>query len=154
MGRKRMKDLDDEILQLSNLMNEVKQKLDEIYKKYDDLEEKVLNSVKDDVQVCQRKFKKTRESKDEDVPFECDICKREFNEQWKLGAHVKTHSNVKCEWCEESFRYKDLMEKHVKIMHENVKWFCHFYNNDKECPQGLKCIFLHKDSEYCRYKNL
>ena len=71
-----MKDLDFEILQLSKLMNEVKQKLDEIYKKYDDLEEKVLNSVKDDVQVCQRKFKKTRESKDEDVPFMCDICKR------------------------------------------------------------------------------
>ena len=38
MGRKTMKDLDDEIVQLSKVMNEVKQNLDEIYKKYDDLE--------------------------------------------------------------------------------------------------------------------
>ena len=46
------------------------------------------------------------------------------------------------------------MEKHVKIVHESVKWFCHFYNNDKECPKDSKCIFLHEDSCYCRYKNV
>ena len=154
MGRKTLKDLDDEILKLSNVMNEVKGKLDEVYKKYDDLEEKVLNAVNDDVQVCPKRNKKTRNSKDKDGPFKCELCEREFNENWKLVAHVKTHRNVKCDLCEESFRYKDLMEKHVKIMHEKVKWFCHFYNNDKECPHGLKCVFLHEDSEYCRYKNL
>ena len=156
MGRKTMKDLDEEIVELSNIMNEVKQKLDEVYKKYDDLEAKVINAVKDDdVQGCQKKYKKRpRENKDKGGPFKCEICEREFNEEWKLGAHVKTHSNVKCDMCEESFKYKDLMGKHVKIVHENVKWFCHFYNNNKECPQGVKCIFLHQDSEYCRYKNL
>ena len=47
-----------------------------------------------------------------------------------------------------------MTEKYVKIVHENVKWFCHYYNNDKECPRGEKCIFLHEHSGDCRYKNL
>ena len=43
------------------------------------------------------------------------------------------------------------MEKHVKISHEDVNIFCHFFNNDLECPYNEECIFIHKDSEMCRY---
>ena len=59
MVRKTMKDLDEEIVQLNNVMNDVKRMLDEVYKKYDDLEERVLNSVTDDdhgCSVCDKKF--------------------------------------------------------------------------------------------------
>ena len=164
MVRKTMKDLDEEIVQLKNVMNDVKRMLDEVYKKYDDLEERVLNSVTDDdhgCSVCDKKFKNkkelqehTKEHQTNAGPFSCEVCKQVFDEEWKLRAHKKSHSGIKCDLCEEKFRCKDLMEKHVKVVHENVKWFCYFYNNDKECPHGEKCIFLHEDAGFCRYKKL
>ena len=31
--------------------------------------------------------------------------------------------------------------------------FCHYYNNDKECPFDEQCIFAHEDSPECKYAN-
>ena len=147
-----MKDLDDEIVDLKQVMNDVKRMLDEVSQKYDDLEERVLSSIKDKNQGETQNH--IDEHQSNAGPFICQTCKREFDKGWKLRAHVKIHSVVKCNLCEQNFPFKELMEKHVKIVHENVMWFCHFYNNGKECPKGVKCIFLHEDSGYCRYKNL
>ena len=99
MGRKRIKDLDDDILQLSKLMNEVKQKLDEIYKKYDDLEEKVLNSVLKMMFRCVRgNSRKQEKVRMRMFLLNVIFVKENLMNSGKLGAHVKTHSNVKCEW--------------------------------------------------------
>ena len=40
--------------------------------------------------------------------------------------------------------------KHVKAVHEDVKLFCYFYNNNEECPHGDE-KFLYEDSEPCKY---
>ena len=43
------------------------------------------------------------------------------------------------------------MEKHIKIVHENVKLYCTYFNNQQECPHDQECVFLHEESEMCRY---
>ena len=86
--------------------------------------------------------------------YKCDNCEKEFDEEWKLRAHMKTHKNFKCENCEKTFANIDIKKKHVLISHENVKLYCNFYNNQKTCPFDDKCIFLHHNSEFCRYDEL
>ena len=34
--------------------------------------------------------------------------------------------------------------------HES-KIYCHYYNNNKECPFDDQCIFIHDDAEDCKY---
>ena len=34
-----------------------------------------------------------------------------------------------------------------------MKIFCHFWNNDKECPYDDQCIFAHEDSPECKFGN-
>ena len=83
--------------------------------------------------------------------FECDDCKRCFDEEWKLSGHLKSHKKYACNKCDKTFKWQDVMEKHVRISHENVKLFCHYFNNGLECPYNDECIFVHEDSEVCKY---
>ena len=41
--------------------------------------------------------------------------------------------------------------KQIKATHENTKIYCHIYNNDIDCPFEYKSIFLHEESEKCKY---
>ena len=86
--------------------------------------------------------------------FKCKKCERIFNEEWKLKAHQKSHNEHKCEQCEKTFRNEDIKLKHIKISHENLKIFCHFYNNSKACPFVDNCIFVHEKSEPCKFGEL
>ena len=71
-----------------------------------------------------------------------------------MSAHVKKHEKHKSEQCNKSFKYLDLKKKHILIRHENVKLYCHFFNNDKTCPFYEECIFLHKDATFCKYDGM
>ena len=77
-------------------------------------------------------------------------CGVEVNEEWKMNAHMKQHEK-KCNECDLSFKYQGILEKHLKISHEKLKIYCHFYKNHKSCPYGEKCVFLHEDSDNCKY---
>ena len=41
-------------------------------------------------------------------------------------SHVKTNKKYECERCD---KYVDLKKKHVLNKHDNVKLYCHYYNN-------------------------
>ena len=82
--------------------------------------------------------------------FECGECGKHFFDESKLNEHVKTHKTYPCEECEIEFKYEVTLEKHIEAAHEN-NLYCHYYNNDKECPFDDQCIFLHDDSESCKY---
>ena len=43
------------------------------------------------------------------------------------------------------------MSKHQQIAHENVKLYCHFFNNLKNCPFKEECVFLHEVSKQCKF---
>ena len=39
---------------------------------------------------------------------------------------------------------------HVEAVHENIKMFCHYFDNDKDCPHDDQCIFSHEESPECK----
>ena len=57
-----------------------------------------------------------------------------FDEEWKLKAHRKSHGGFACDLCEKNFGSEVVLGKHVRIVHENLKLYCHFFNNERECP--------------------
>ena len=83
--------------------------------------------------------------------FACDECDKSFNQEWKLNAHKNTHKMHTCEQCDKTFKYQNLMEIHKQIAHEGKKLYCHFYNNDDECPNDEQCVFLHEKAGPCKY---
>ena len=100
-------------------------------------------------------FKKHKgEHKLENEIFKCGQCGRTFDEDWKMNAHMKTHNNYNCGQCEKSFKNVELLKKHSKITHENLKMYCHYYNNSKTCPFKEECLFLHVEAPICKYGKL
>ena len=71
-----------------------------------------------------------------------------------MMAHMKNHHENSCDQCEQTFRNEDILKKHKQISHENVRLYCTFFNNDKECPFSEECIFLHEKAGICRYAEL
>ena len=51
------------------------------------------------------------------------------------------------------YNYEGLLEKHVEAVHGSMTIFCHYYNNEKECPFEDQCIFAHKDSPKCKFED-
>ena len=39
----------------------------------------------------------------------------------------------------------------MNISHGDKLLYCHFFNNKKKCPYEKNCIFIHEDSEMCKY---
>ena len=61
---------------------------------------------------------------------------------------IQNDCKWECDECDKVFEYYANLEKHVD---EDVELYCHYYNNDKECPYGDECIFMHDESENCKY---
>ena len=83
--------------------------------------------------------------------LKCDLCERTFDENRKLNAYRKNPVIYKCNQCEKSFICQEIKEKHIQISHKNVKLFCNYFNNYRVCPFEDKYIFLHEESENCKY---
>ena len=83
--------------------------------------------------------------------FKCDLCDFQFNEHWKSEGHVKTCEKNSCDKCDKTFNSKHILNKHIQVIHENVKLFCHYFNNDQTCPFNDDCVFLHEESGDCKY---
>ena len=43
-----------------------------------------------------------------------------------------------------------MLERHIEAVHTDSIIFCHYYNNDKDCPFGDVCIFEHDEAENCK----
>ena len=132
-----------------------------LHKKYDMLMKKPFGS--DAVKMCNAcgvSMTTTREYKDHmrchhsEESLKCNQCEQIFDEEWKLNAHLKKHKEFCCQQCEKTFKFKDILEKHIAIAHEGMKLYCHFYNNKKNCPFEKNCIFLREYSSQCKYGKL
>ena len=168
MTKKTVKDLDAEIVILKNENSDLKNKYETLCEKYEHLEKKIdecvpVKSLAFQCKICGEEFgrmKDLKKHKDEKhtvngevlLQFECDECGKCVNEKWKLIAHKKKHKSFKCDKCSKVFKFNETRVKHMQIVHENVKLYCHYFNNDTVCPYKEECIFLHEDSEYCRYE--
>ena len=165
MTKKTVKDLSAEFSLMKEEHNNLKTKYDTLAAKYETLEKKYEECCNKKIRVfrcnmCDEEFESigvlnTHRKNDHQTQsyemFKCDECKRCFNEEWKLSAHLKCHKKYTCNQCDKSFKCQDIMEKHIRISHENVKLFCHYFNNGLECPYNDDCIFVHEDSDMCKY---
>ena len=79
------------------------------------------------------------------------MCDKYFDEEWKMSAHIRNHNKYACDICEKTFKYQEILQKPIKIKHEDLKLFCHYQNNNKECPHEECCIYLHEESPICKY---
>ena len=47
-----------------------------------------------------------------------------------------------------------MRQKHIQISQEQAKLYSHYYNKRKCCPNSLGCVFLHEESDICKYNEL
>ena len=159
MTAKTKKELQAENISLKEELANVKEKFAELSEKFKKLEQHKQIPLFQ-CKKCQKSFLSSEDLKihmknhaDRNQIFKCDECDLEFNEEWKILAHKKSHVKFKCGKCEKSFKYEILRDKHMKISHENKMLYCHYFNNLKQCPYEESCIFMHKDSDLCKYGN-
>ena len=158
-----VKDLEVQFTILQDEFGDLKYKIDTLVEKYVILEKKYEKSMSKKRKTnfkCKKCGEKLETVKDLQnhkkenslckETFECDDCGKHFYDESKLNEHVKTHKTYSCDECDLEFKYEGILVKHMEAAHEN-NLYCHYYNNDKECPFDDQCIFLHDDSENCKY---
>ena len=164
MPVKTKKELQNDYSEMKERLNIFKVKFDKLSEEHKTLQAELIIEKEKNKNRCKNSdksfetttnMKKHENDKDSKTRvFKCDHCDSEFKEKWKMNAHLKQHEKHKCEQCGKTFKYQDIKKKHVLVSHENVKLYCHFYNNEKTCPFDESCIFLHEDAKICRYDEM
>ena len=131
----------------------LKSKIDTRINKYEDLEKQLKKKTKFTFRCnkCNKKFEHRKEDSACETIFKCDECGKTFRNQNQLDLHEKQHEKFECEECEMEYNFESLLEKHNEAVHGSMKIFCHYFNNDKDCPFDDKCIFAHEESPKCKY---
>jgi len=86
--------------------------------------------------------------------FKCKKCDKSYKCETDLETHQKTYGNLECGQCECKYDSEGQLEKHVSAVHGKFKIFCHYHNNDKDCPFEGRCIFAREESPDCRFGQL
>ena len=158
-----IKDLEAEFNILKSEVVELKTKINTLVGKYSTLEKKYEKSKKNKASFkckeCDEKLlslNELKKHKEEHIScrgtFQCVECDKCFKEECKLNEHVdRIHTKYPCDDCDKIFKFEGLLEKHIAVAHEDIELFCHYYNNDKECPFDDQCIFVHEESKDCKF---
>ena len=157
MTAKTKKELQAENVLLKEELAEIKTKFKKLTEKYKNVQQhKQIPTFQ--CQKCSKNFQSSEDFKKHMIEhrqkgdtFSCDLCGSEFTEEWKMLAHKKNHTKFNCEKCDKKFKYQVIKEKHMSISHGNKILYCHYFNNRKKCPFEENCIFIHDDSDMCRY---
>ena len=151
-------DIESLFTTLSKEFEELKNKIEEINRKYDKLENIIKKQSKFQCYVCKRKFEKMNDLKNhkenEDCgkeEYQCDDCEKSYKTNDKLEMHKKVHQRFECEECDNQYKFERNLMKHMEAVHGNRTLYCHFYNNDKDCPYDDECVFAHEDSPKCKF---
>ena len=152
--------LKKEFITLQDLIHDVVEKHSDLEKKY----EKSISKKKKANFKCRKcgdKFEnvkglqKHKQEHCKDEEFKCDECEQKFKTQEKLEDHKSQyHAKYECDECEKVLRYEAILEKHVEAVHEDITLYCHYYNNEKECPFDDECIYKHEESDRCKYDSI
>ena len=136
-----------------------------LVKKYDILEkkyDKCLSRKKKAAFKCNKcdeeleSVKELKEHKEKhqscQKSYQCEECDKCFKGEAQLEVHIeRVHKEYECDECDKVFNFEGVLEKHRDAVHEGKKLFCHYYNNETDCPYEDQCIFLHEESQICKY---
>ena len=156
------KDLEPIFMNLNLEFVDLKDKINSLIKKYDNIEQELTKPKKNKFQCikCNLKFESTRELEKHkksssacQAKFECDQCDLTYTSEMQLNRHKKKHGEFPCEKCDREYNFEGVLEKHIDVVHKSMKIFCHFYNNNKECPYEEQCIYAHEESNDCMFGN-
>ena len=160
------KELEVEFKKLANEFKELKSLTEKLFKKYENLENKYERCLKVRAnpgfkcRVCEQECENIHDlqkHKEEEhntlTEFKCGECERSFKSEKKLEVHEKSHEMFECDECDKMFKYENLLERHTDAVHSDPDYiiYCHYFNNDKECPYGDRCIYEHDDSDKCKF---
>ena len=147
---------------LNSEFMDLKEQINTLIKKYDDLEKDVKEQRKDHFQCnkCKERFSTTKELKKHkqrsvvcQASFECDQCELTYTSENQLSRHKQKHGKFSCKECDREFNFEGLLEPHIEVVHKTMKIFCHYFNNGKDCPFDEQCIFAHEDAKDCLFGN-
>ena len=168
-GRMTIKNLSEELHKefksLKETVTILENRLQESEKKVQCLEEKIecTEGAVQDVKECFKcndKFTNISElNKHVQIrhprTFGCNRCDKKFVKRFELETHLKDHTNAetfKCDQCGKSFLLKWRLKKHEEIHGTKSQKFCHYFNNEKNCPyEEIGCKFRHQHSQKCRF---
>ena len=160
------KDLEAEFKTLKDEFSHLNSKIENFIQKYTKLEtkyEKCATRKKKASFVCSicgeemenvEELKKHKEKHNEFCKgdYQCEDCEKYFKDDDQLETHMrKVHRKYECDECDKVFKNDGILIKHKEAVHEDIELYCHYYNNGKECPFEDACIFLHDESETCKY---
>ena len=155
-----IKSVEPLIHSLNRAFVELQSKLENIVKKYEELEKKLETQKKSSFKCrkCKKEFpnlKKLQKHKDSEdkkcaEDFKCEECAKDFKSSNLLDLHKRKHEKFECEECDRVFNIEGLLEKHVNSVHGKMKIYCHYFNNEKDCKYSDECIFAHEDSPDCK----
>ena len=157
-----VKDLQVEFTSLKSEFSDLQSKIDTLVNKYDNLEkkyEKCLSKKKKasfKCHKCGEKCENLTDLKDHKKQscvgkHKCEEYEKTFREEIQLNEHMNTHKKFPCDECDKVYEYEGILEKHKYAVHGDFKLYCHFYNNNKDCEYDDQCIYLHEESEECKF---
>ena len=149
--------LKKDFIGLPNLIKNLLDKHENLQKKYDKfIQKQQKKNFK--CRKCGDTFEKLKNLQDHkekgcsNDKYKCDECEKYFDDENKLQKHTeKKHLKFECDDCDKVFKYEAVLEKHREAAHDDVQLFCHYYNNDKDCPYVDQCIYVHEESENCKF---
>ena len=157
-----VKELQTEFVSLKSEFTDLKDKIDTLVNKYENLEkryEKCMSRKKKSNFKCRKcdevfeTLNKLKMHKNDSCvgSFKCEECDQTFKEESQLNEHKKKHTKFPCDECDKVYNFEGTLEKHKSACHEEYEIFCYFYNNNKDCPYDDQCIYMHEESEDCKF---
>ena len=70
--------------------------------------------------------------------FACEFCEQNFSTKQLLNCHIKeNHNKFACEKCENIFNFPHSLNYHVKSIHQELKYECKHCDAAFKTEQGL-----------------
>ena len=112
--------------------------------------------------ICEKSLSSKKNLKIHNLEYhkrqiKCKTCPESFEKNCDLEVHIKmqhgSEEPFKCDVCDKCFSLEWRLKKHENMHKSNENKFCHYYNNQKDCPyEDLGCMFLHEESTVCRFQ--
>ena len=159
----KLKDQMKDYLHLKSKVSELETKLDALENAKNDGEEgRDLSQWK-----CKKwgksfntkKILKTHQKETHTQEVNCGMCNKGFARNCDLEVHIedqhKAPKQFECDKCDMRFFLNWRLEKHKTLHTGEVTRKCHYFNNNKKCPfEDLGCMFIHRESEKCKFDEM